>query len=101
MRRIGFSSLTSSGRECPGTFFRGAFGDMDMAGPKDGGPSLGGGGHNIYEGGMTLRQWYAGMALVGLCSGEAGMNPSVSVVDIANECNRIADAMLAARDGEK
>lgn len=42
--------------------------------------------------GMTLRDWFAGMALMGLASFDA-LN-----AEIAHECYSLADAMLLARN---
>jgi hypothetical protein len=49
--------------------------------------------------GMTLRQWYAGMALQGLIQ----KFPSVTNADIARHAFGYADAMLAheQKNGEK
>lgn len=45
--------------------------------------------------GMTLRDWYAGQALMGLLAqGEHDCGPD----GIAHDCYLFADAMLAARD---
>ena len=52
--------------------------------------------------GMSLRAWYAGMALIGMishCTEEAQRLPSHHRF-IAEECGRYADAMLAERDKE-
>lgn len=56
------------------------------------------------QGGMTLRQWYAGQALAGLCSNPGGPfqeSPlsgwtivNCDQTQIAEECFRLADAMI-------
>ena len=60
--------------------------------------------------GMTLRDYFAAMALQGLCANPNGpyseTNPLVcgpdnrSTLDVARESYDLADAMLAARKGE-
>jgi hypothetical protein len=60
--------------------------------------------------GMTLRDYFAAMALQGLCANPNGpyseTNPLVcgpdnrSTLDVAQESYDLADAMLAARKGE-
>lgn len=55
---------------------------------------------NTYSvGGMTLRQWYAGLAMQGLCA--SGEYRNATADWIAHEADAIADAMLAAREGDK
>ena len=44
---------------------------------------------NYFDGGMTLRQWYAGQALAGIDVN--GNRPN----DLAKELFRVADAMIA------
>ena len=51
-----------------------------------------------WEQGMSLRDWFAGQALIGIMRGKTGMyenrfNPN----DDAKWCYELADAMLAAR----
>ncbi len=54
--------------------------------------------HNGHNTGMTLREWYAGMALQGMiASGDANDNP---VGVIAQEAYKLADAMIRAGKGE-
>ena len=43
--------------------------------------------------GMSLRDWFAGQALAGLCAAQV----SPSVVVVVEEAYQLADAMLAAR----
>ena len=49
--------------------------------------------------GMTLREWYAGLAMQGICvsKDEAGTLLEHDYEWIAREASRIADAMLAER----
>ncbi len=49
--------------------------------------------------GMTLRNWFAGMALQGLCSNHDFKDTGSQ--DIAELAFDQADAMLAARDGKE
>ena len=51
------------------------------------------------EGGMSPRDWFAGMALQGLCSATDHSN-SPSVATLAKWAFQQADAMLAARKEE-
>ena len=44
--------------------------------------------------GMTLRDWFAGIYLIGMSSPDIHM----SYVDIASECYKQADVMLAERN---
>ena len=52
--------------------------------------------------GMTLRDWFAGMALPGVIN-KGGLFDSDEVPrnEIAEYCYRMADAMLAAREGKQ
>ena len=56
------------------------------------------------QGGMSLRDWFAGMALQGVC-GSPEMLASYSErggeKSIAKGCYKMADAMLAAREGKE
>lgn len=50
--------------------------------------------------GMTLRDYFAGQALIGFCAfggGTSHIDPRRHDDGVANECYRIADAMLEAR----
>ena len=50
--------------------------------------------------GMTLRDWFAGMALQGEVANPSAKlfeADSITFDDLAGDCYRIADAMLAAR----
>lgn len=50
--------------------------------------------------GMSLRDWFAGQALVGELSAWAGMDTSLSADMVADRAYQVADAMLAARKGD-
>lgn len=52
------------------------------------------------EEGMTLRDYYAGQALVGLLSGQysSAGSSTFNLEEVPEESYKIADAMLAARD---
>ena len=51
-----------------------------------------------YEKGMTLRDWFAGQALAGLCS-QSFTVPTHSVNDVvARGCYRVADSMMYERE---
>lgn len=50
-----------------------------------------------YYNGMSLRDWYAGMALQGLLSGQYKDNGAYNLVGIPQEAFLIADAMIEAR----
>lgn len=52
-----------------------------------------------YASGMTLRDWFAGMALQGMMN-EPSNHRSLAIDD-ASYCYEIADAMLAARAGKE
>jgi hypothetical protein len=63
--------------------------------------------YNIAGGGMTLRDWFAGVALQGLLSGGAARRDN-KLVDadgnfarLENAAYGFADAMLAARDSKQ
>jgi hypothetical protein len=72
-----------------------------MSAPKDGGsafPTM----KSAYQlqSGMTLRDWFAGMALqgeVGAWTAPIDGNEQT----IAERCYRLSDAMLAAREGKE
>jgi len=61
---------------------------------NDGGPAFPCEANNYHESltGMTLRQWYAGMALQGLAWGRRG---DAAFMDASNLAFGLADAMLA------
>lgn len=77
-----------------------------MSAEKDGGPAfpqlqqyrdpIGGAIHTASEGGMTLRDWFAGQALAGNCGYPT--NEGTVVAALVSEAYAIADAMLAERD---
>lgn len=50
----------------------------------------------IIQGGLTLRDWFAGQALAGMASAEHIVRPTTG--GIAERAYRLADAMMAARD---
>lgn len=53
----------------------------------------------LIDGGMSLRDWFAGMALsriAGGCNGKTGAAPLIK--EVAEECYYYADAMLKARE---
>jgi hypothetical protein len=76
-----------------------------MSAPEDGGPMFPQfervGDVAFTKGGMTLRDWFAGQALVGYLAAFA--NPSALSVEspgsAASAAYKYADAMLHARDG--
>lgn len=52
---------------------------------------------SVADGGISLRDWFAGMAIQGVCSEDFARIP----FDVfARASYRMADAMLAARNGE-
>lgn len=53
----------------------------------------------VTVGGMTLRDWFAGQALVGLLAGDPGYE-SEDADSAAEDAFMYADAMLAARSKE-
>lgn len=53
--------------------------------------------HNGHNTGMSLRDWFAGMALQGLLSGD----PSMSLEESTIWAYQHADAMIRAGKGEK
>lgn len=75
-----------------------------MSATNDGGPAFPLAGSNDYsyppEDGMTLRDWFAGMAMQGASQfvNQHEDHHSESLADIARESYKIADAMLAARE---
>ena len=56
-------------------------------------------GHKDYAGGMSLRDYFAAKALVGILSGPASREgvPMKEWFDIPEQAYRLADAMMAAR----
>ena len=66
-----------------------------MSIPDDGGPAYPSKNGHYFEPGMTLRDWFAGQALVGIWA-----CPTVSgdLHDLADEAYKTADAMIAARN---
>jgi hypothetical protein len=67
----------------------------------DGGPAFpqisNGQGYPDYETGLSIRDWFAGQALVGLLSGQYNHTGSMNLSGVPEEAYKIADAMLAAR----
>lgn len=74
---------------------------------KDGGPAFPRGQHDSHTGrqvwttGMTLRDWFAGQALSGICaySGEGTALLDTNPKAMAKTAYVWADAMIAAREG--
>lgn len=72
----------------------------------DGGPAFpacigkDGTGVHIFCSGMTLRQWYAGMALMGYWAGRKQDAGTYNLRIIAGDLLKMADAMLE-EDGKK
>ena len=70
--------------------------------PLNGGPAFpwreedGEGGYNQHEG-MSLRDWFASQALVGITSSETRVKMSANDGEVARAAYDYADAMLAAR----
>lgn len=54
--------------------------------------------------GMTLRDWFAGQALIGFLSSGRGINggcqTDFTTDRLAKDCATVADAMIKARDGK-
>ena len=48
--------------------------------------------------GMSLRDWFAGQALVGICAHPNNTSAKLSREDVALSSYAMADAMLAARE---
>lgn len=86
--------------------------------PNDGGPAFARCGVEISDGswvepqsGMTLREWFAGMALAGLCANPGGPIQAngmsgwgftnCDALNVADVATGLADAMLAVRDGKE
>ena len=53
--------------------------------------------NQILQGGMTLRDWFAGQALMGLCADPSNHELYDDEHDAAKSAYDIADAMLEAR----
>ena len=75
----------------------------------DGGPAFaatytyakhGAGGILHPEGGMTLRDWYAGQIAASMISGRSFWSPD-EPAEVARDAYAVADAMLAARAKDK
>jgi hypothetical protein len=47
------------------------------------------------QGGMTLRDWFAGQALAGIIHGSAGSGLEYDVSEAAEDAYKVADAMIA------
>ena len=75
---------------------------------NDGGPAFpnvpdgAGGKFYDWDRGMTLRDWFAGQALIGLIQGYATAygSPTSAPDEVVNEAFSYADAMIAARDAK-
>ena len=75
---------------------------------KDGGPAFPSStGNQLQHGQLSVRDWYAGMALQGLLACPHGqiingeMHESVTPKQISLISYEVADAMIAAREGKK
>lgn len=65
---------------------------------EDGGPAFPvTAGQQVYSHGMTLRDWFAGQAMIGLCSGINSSSDAWLINCAADLAYQIADAMLEAR----
>lgn len=74
-----------------------------MTDKDNGGPAFGHAAYSVQDDftghpGMSLRDWYAGMALQGLLSGQYKGNGAYNLVGIPQEAFLIADAMIEARE---
>ena len=49
-----------------------------------------------FSGGMTLRDWFAGQVLAGICAA----NPVVNDMELARFCYSMADCMIAQREAD-
>lgn len=67
-----------------------------MSTPKDGGPAFAG---QVGPSGMSLRDYFAGQALAGMCAHPDGLHliTAEALREDANLAYALADAMLAAR----
>ena len=52
--------------------------------------------HTVYNSGMSLRDWFAGMALQGIMA--APKRISVDCIDIAIDAYKLADAMIKEKE---
>lgn len=68
-----------------------------MAEIKTGGPAFPA--YDFTEGGMSLRDYFAAKALNGLLAGQFRDTGSLNLNELPEEAYRIADAMIAAREG--
>ena len=70
-----------------------------MSAPRDGGPAfpVWDEMHGEIVAGMSLRDWYAGQALVGLLAARGESNAFAAASEYANYALDIADVMLAER----
>lgn len=71
-----------------------------MSAPKDGGPAFPQNATVEASPGMSLRDWFAGQALAGLCAAhnERGVWTTASSPSTADFAYTLADAMLAERE---
>ena len=57
----------------------------------------------VFQYGMTLRDWFAGQALAGLCGNADHIDALETAPEACNgmaeHCFKLADAMIAAREG--
>jgi len=68
---------------------------------NDGGPAFpNNDAHGCAYSGMTLRDHFAGMALVGMINNTNAFE-NMSDKHVAENCWKAADAMIAARDGKE
>lgn len=70
--------------------------------PQDGGSAFPGSypgqhGQPVWSNGMSLRDWFAGMALQGLVS-ESNLHNDEAYTDVALDAYKLADAMLRQRE---
>lgn len=70
---------------------------------KDGGPAFACASNHGYQGGMSLRDWFAGMALQGMLAHSTRYKPRPGTSSnwheaISEEAYQLADAMLAERE---
>ena len=53
--------------------------------------------NRILEGGLTMRDWFAGQALSGLLAGQYNFHSKYNLSEVPEEAFKIADAMLRER----